>query len=51
MYQADWINKLRATWPGHMILGQGFLWSDLVAYTLGVAMRLIVDKAIKKKQS
>lgn len=51
LYQADWINKLRVTWPGHMILGQGFLWSDLIAYILGVAVGLVIDKAIKKGKS
>ena len=51
LYQAGWINKLRVTWPGHMILGQGFLWSDLIAYILGVAVGLVIDKAIKKGKS
>lgn len=33
-----WLVRLRATTLGHLVLGQGFLWSDLVAYTLGVAL-------------
>ncbi len=36
LYQADWINAIRRTLPGRLILGQGFLWSDLVAYAAGV---------------
>ncbi len=35
LYQADWIQELRATLPGRLILGQGFLYSDLVAYVIG----------------
>jgi hypothetical protein len=38
LYQAEWINNLRRTLPGRLILGQGFLWGDLLAYTLGVGM-------------
>ncbi len=35
LYQADWIQRIRATLPGRLILGQGFLYSDLVAYIGG----------------
>ena len=31
----DWLVQLRATLLGRLILGQGFLWSDLFAYTVG----------------
>ena len=36
LYQADWINVLRHTTLGGLILGYGFLWSDLVCYTVGI---------------
>lgn len=36
LYQAPWLNALRTTTPGHLVLGQGFRWSDLLCYTLGV---------------
>ena len=38
LYQAEWINTIRKTLPGRLILGQGFLWSDLLAYTLGILL-------------
>lgn len=38
LYQVDWLNNLRNTMPGRLILGQGFLWSDIIAYTVGIAM-------------
>ena len=34
----DWLMQLRATLPGRLILGQGFLWSDLFAYTVGTLL-------------
>jgi len=38
LYQADWINAVRATQPGALILGHGFLWTDLLCYTVGCAI-------------
>lgn len=35
LYQADWINELRANRLGGLILGFGFRWSDLLCYTIG----------------
>lgn len=46
LYQADWINNIRATLPGRLILGSGFLWSDLLAYTIGVTAAFIFEKFI-----
>lgn len=36
LYQDPWINNIRNTLIGHLVLGKGFLWSDLLAYTIGV---------------
>lgn len=44
LYQAPWINAVRATTPGHLILGQGFDWLDLCAYSVGVATGFILDR-------
>jgi hypothetical protein len=38
LYQAPWINDIRATRPGGLILGHGFLWSDLGCYAGGIAL-------------
>lgn len=35
LYQADWILTVRSYKLGGLILGYGFLWSDIVSYTLG----------------
>jgi hypothetical protein len=35
LYQADWINTIRHTRLGGLILGFGFKWSDLICYTTG----------------
>lgn len=35
LYQADWILLVRANKWGGLLLGHGFLWSDILLYTLG----------------
>jgi len=35
LYQADWIMSVRANRWGGLLLGHGFLWSDILLYTLG----------------
>lgn len=46
LYQEDWIVGIRNTTFGHLVLGQGFLWSDLVAYTFGIFVSYISEKYI-----
>lgn len=43
LYQAEWINAVRGTLPGRLVLGNGFLWTDLAAYTAGIAAAFCVD--------
>lgn len=42
LIQTPWLNSIRSTFIGHMALGQGFLWLDLVAYTFGIAFILLL---------
>lgn len=48
LYQADWINEIRRTRLGGLVLGYGFLWSDIISYTAGVAVGLALDRLINK---
>jgi len=48
LYKAPWINDLRHTLFGRLVLGDGFLWSDLLCYTIGVALGVWVDKIVSK---
>ncbi len=43
LYRAEWILAIRRTTLGHYALGQGFLWSDLGFYTLGIMIAFLVD--------
>lgn len=44
LYQAEWIIELRKTLLGRYVLGQGFLWSDILAYTFGIAVVFLIEK-------
>ena len=45
LYQADWINQLRGNRFGALVLGAGFLWSDLICYTVGVFIGAIGESS------
>lgn len=43
LYHAEWIDNIRATTLGGLVLGCGFLWSDLVAYTIGIGVGFLFE--------
>jgi Protein of unknown function (DUF2809) len=43
-YKANWMIEIRKTTFGHYVLGQGFLWSDLVAYLVGTLIGFFLDR-------
>ena len=53
MLTPDWLVKIRSTFLGHMLLGQGFLWSDLLAYTIGISviygLTALIRQGVMKK--
>lgn len=46
LYQAQWINAIRNTTIGRLVLGYGFLWSDLLAYIVGIVIGILLEKYI-----
>ena len=50
LYQGEWINSIRRTLIGSLVLGHGFLFSDLLCYTVGICIAMIIDKLILKKR-
>lgn len=39
----SWLCRFRSTFVGHMLLGQGFMWQDLVAYIVGVGLLYLYE--------
>lgn len=44
LYHAPWIDGIRSTTLGGLVLGFGFLWSDLVCYLVGIAAGVLTDR-------
>ena len=51
LYKAPCINDLRHTLFGRLVLGEGFLWSDLLCYTVGVAIGVWIDEIVSRNIS
>ena len=49
LYRAEWMLTIRRTTLGHFALGQGFLWSDLGYYSLGIIIAFLIDFNLVKK--
>ncbi len=43
LYHSPWIDSIRRTTPGALLLGHGFLWSDLLCYAVGVGLGVIIE--------
>jgi hypothetical protein len=48
LYQAPWINQIRGTSIGHLILGSTFSWLDMLAYTVGAAIGVICKSTAER---
>lgn len=49
LYQAPWIDSIRQTKLVGLVLGFGFLWTDLVCYLIGIAFGTVFETAITVK--
>ncbi|MFT7588100.1 MAG: hypothetical protein ACI959_000306 [Limisphaerales bacterium] len=49
LYQADWLNKIRHSTFGSLVLGRGFLWTDFLCYFTGIIFGFIVDRILRKR--
>ena len=47
LYHEPWIDRIRNTSLGALVLGHGFLWSDVLAYTLGVGLGVLAEWRFK----
>lgn len=51
LYRAPWIDAIRATRPGHLILGSTFNPPDLPAYLVGVLIGAILDRLLLNRRT
>ena len=50
LYQAPWINSVRHTVIGGLVLGQTFLWSDMLCYTVGIGLGVLIELSITPRR-
>jgi len=51
LFHPPWLETLRSIKVFALILGYGFLWSDIVAYTLGIATGVLVEEFLLRSPS
>ena len=44
LYHTPWLDSIRQTTLGALILGFGFLWSDLACYAAGVGLGVLLER-------
>ncbi|MEO8886956.1 MAG: DUF2809 domain-containing protein [Mucilaginibacter sp.] len=49
LYKAPWIDSIRATLFGRMVLGSTFNWGDLLSYIVGVCIGVLINYILTKK--
>ena len=50
LYHAPWIDAVRATLPGRLVLGSTFNWPDLPAYALGFGLGAWAERLFLRKR-
>jgi hypothetical protein len=50
LFHPAWLDYLRSIRPLALVIGFGFLWSDLIAYTLGIFLAAGIDRLILTSQ-
>lgn len=48
LYRAPWIEAIRATVPGRLVLGSTFNWPDLLAYAIGIVAGAVLEHLIRR---
>ena len=51
VYHAPWIDAIRRNQVGALVLGYGFLWSDIACYTGGVALGVAIEIAVRNAKT
>ncbi len=49
LIRLEWLDEIRSTRIGALLLGRGFLWSDLPAYAAGTAVATMVDAIVRHR--
>ncbi len=48
--QAPWFNEIRSYRLGGLIFGYGFLWTDIVSYTIGGILGVLIERYLEARK-
>lgn len=48
LYHSPWIDQIRQTTVGGLLLGYGFLWSDLLCYVVGILLGCAAEMLVER---
>jgi len=51
LYKAPWIDSIRPTLFGRLVLGSTFNWGDIVSYTVGVGLAALTEYVIARNEA
>jgi hypothetical protein len=51
LFHPQWLDDLRGVWVLALLLGHDFLWSDIVAYTLGISTGALVESLLLRRNA
>ena len=51
LYHAPWIDSIRQTTIGGLVLGFTFVWSDLACYGVGIVFGFLLDTLVLRRNS
>lgn len=49
LYHSPWIDSIRKTTLGSLILGFGFLWTDILCYIIGITIGFLLEKLLLER--
>lgn len=49
LYHPQWLDAARSSGVGALVLGHGFVWSDLVCYVFGASGAALVDSLVVRR--
>ena len=47
LYHAPWLDAIRQTWPGRLVLGDTFAWADMLAYLAGAVFGAGLEQFVR----
>jgi hypothetical protein len=51
LFHPPWLDSLRSIKIFALVLGYGFLWSDIAAYTLGISTGALIERFLLRNSS